>query len=72
MLPAVAFCGSNVAGLECELPEEDSCTSVTAVVHINQGIGSFYDPDCTATSEDEELPVGCQSSESETAPCLLC
>lgn len=54
-------------GRECELPEEDSCTSVTAVVNINQGIGSFYDPACAAAvSEGGELPEGCQSSESAT------
>ena len=60
-------CPADVEGRECELPEEDSCTSVTAVVNINQGIGSFYDPACAAAvSEGGELPEGCQSSESAT------
>eukprot|EP00752_Nemacystus_decipiens_P004637 g4231.t1 len=62
----------DVEGRECELPEGDSCTSVTAVANINQGIGSFYDPACAAASSSEggELPEGCQSNTSCRA-CLF-
>ncbi|CAM9229043.1 unnamed protein product, partial [Pylaiella littoralis] len=61
----------DVQGLECEWPEEESCTLTASVGNMDGGIGSFYDPSCAATPAEGEMPKGCQINLADSS-CRLC